>query len=81
MGADHRIVPAIKQALSNVAASARGIAFRAMSRPCRQSPTGYQVNRERASHRQATRAIQSAGPFRDASDGVAPVSLAAHGKR
>jgi hypothetical protein len=57
----------------NVEAGARGIAFRRMSRRRRQRPTGYQINRGRASYRQATRAIQPGDPFRPASDG--PVSL------
>src|SRR5512132_2408171 len=45
-----------------------------MSRRRRQGPTGNQINRGRASDRQATRATQPGGPFRRASDGAAPLS-------
>src|SRR6266550_8871970 len=45
-----------------------------MSHRRRQGPTGNQVNRGRASYRQATRAIQPGRPFSRASDGTAPLS-------
>jgi hypothetical protein len=45
-----------------------------MSHRRRQGPTGNQVNRGRASYRQATRAIQPGRPFSRASDGAAPLS-------
>src|SRR5256886_15996394 len=45
-----------------------------MSRRRRQGPTGNQVNRGRASYRQATRATQPGRPFSRASDGAAPLS-------
>jgi hypothetical protein len=45
-----------------------------MSRRRRQSPTGHQVNRGRASYRQTTRPIQPGGLFKSASHGAPPVS-------
>jgi hypothetical protein len=72
MGPDHRIVPAIKQALSMLRQARETLLFAQCPAPVAKIRRGYQVDRGRASHRQATRAIRSAGPSRHASDGVAP---------
>src|SRR5258708_3047736 len=72
MGADDRILPAIKQALSMLGQAREALLFAQC--PAAVGPTGNQVDRGRASYRQATRATQPGRPFRCASDGAAPLS-------
>jgi hypothetical protein len=80
MGADHRIVPAIKQALSMLGQAREALLFAQCPAAVAKVPTGNQVNRGRASYCQATRAIRLVRPFRRVSDEAAARLLTADGE-